>query len=645
MMESLRPKSQADSIQIGPFTINAASPAFIIAEIGINHNGSVALAKQLVDQAIWAGADCAKFQMRDIKALYHNAGDPNDAREDLGSQYVLDVLSLAQLSRTEMFEIFTFCHDRGILPLCTPWDLPSLAALEGYGMMAYKVASADLTNHDLIEALARTGKPLLLSTGMSTEQEIMRTVALLKRRRASYVLLHCIATYPAPFKDVNLRYLERLQKLGDCLVGYSGHERGYAIPLAAVARGAKVIEKHLTLDKTMEGNDHKVSLLPAEFKAMVEGIRHVEAAMGDSGARTLSQGERMNRENLAKSLMSTCTIRPGDVITRHMIQVKSPGKGLQPDRLPALVGRKAKRTIRAGDFFFETDVQETLPVAARHYTFKRRWGVPVRYHDCKTLRQKSNMDFLEFHLSYKDLDEDISRFFSESYDLDLIVHSPDLFAGDHLLDLAAADESYRQRSVEKLQRVIEITRALKSYFKRATRPLVIVSVGGFTKDKPLCAADRAPLYERVAQSLSELGAADVELIPQTLPPFPWYFGGQLFCNIFVDAEEIVTFCRQHHYRICLDVSHSKLATNHRQSRFSDFIEQVGPCTAHLHLVDAVGVDGEGLQIGEGDIDFPALAEQLGRVAPVSSFIPEIWQGHKNEGEGFWIALERLEKWF
>jgi N-acetylneuraminate synthase len=135
----------------------------------------------------------------------------------------------------------------------------------------------------------------------------------------------------------------------------------------------------------------------------------------------------------------------------------------------------------------------------------------------------------------------------------------------------------------------------------------------------------------------------VEIIPQTMPPFPWHFGGQRYHNLFVDPQDTVEFCQKYGYRVCLDVSHSKLACNHHHLSFKEFVEAVGSYTAHLHIADAEGVDGEGLQIGEGEIDFPALAEDLDTTAPQASFIPEIWQGHKNEGEGFWIALERLEK--
>lgn len=632
---------KSDGIRIGNFIIDAKSPTFVIAEIGNNHNGSLDLAKQLIDAAIAAGADCAKFQMRNLKSLYRNAGNANDASEDLGSQYTLDLLSRFQLTPEDLFAAFDYCRSQGILPLCTPWDLESLALLEEYGMAAYKVASADLTNHDLLTALVKTGKPLLCSTGMATEQEISETVALLKQKGAMYVLLHCNSTYPAPFKDVNLNYLERLKEIGNCPVGYSGHERGINIAIAAVAKGAKVIEKHFTLDKTMEGNDHKVSLLPEEFRLMVEGIRQVEQSLGEISERKLSQGELINRETLAKSLVINCDLEAGEIITETMIEVKSPGKGLQPNRKSELIGKRAKRNLKAGDFFYASDLQDER-LEARKYEFKRPWGLPVRYHDFQALLDKTNPDLLEFHLSYKDLDQDIHQFFDQPYDLNVVVHAPELFAGDHLLDLCSLNEAYRQRSIAEMQRVIEITRQLKPYFKRAIRPCIVTNVGGFTLDSPLGRSQREQLYELLSDSFSQLDATGVEVIPQTMPPFPWHFGGQRYHNLFVDPQDTSAFCQRYGYRICLDTSHSKLACNHHKWSFKEFIEQVGPYVAHLHIADSEGLDGEGLQIGAGEIDFPSLAEDLDKTAPKASFIPEIWQGHKNEGEGFWIALERLE---
>ncbi|WP_448585431.1 N-acetylneuraminate synthase family protein [Thermaurantiacus sp.] len=620
------------------------APTFIIAEIGNNHNGDPELALRLVDLAADAGADCAKFQLRTMTSLYANA-DPNSASEDLGAQYTLDLLARFQLKKEDMFRAFDRCRERNIVPLCTPWDHESLQELERYGLQAYKIASADLTNHDLLRAAASTGKPLFVSTGMSTEAEIEAAVSCLTEQGARFVLLHCNSTYPAPFKDVNLAYLSRLRRLAPGPIGYSGHERGIAVATAAVALGARVIERHFTVDRSMEGNDHRVSLLPDEFRAMVQAIREVEAAMGSGETRLISQGELINREVLAKSLVAAVPISRGTVITADMVMSRSPGKGLPPYRLADLAGKTAIRDFAPGDLFYPSDLEETQ-VSPRAFRFRRPWGVPVRYHDLDAMVAKAPMDLVEFHLSYKDLDLEPARLFGDRrYPCRFVVHAPELFAGDHLLDLCASDAAYRARSAAQLQRVVDRTRQLKPFFDGPDRPLIVVNPGGFTLDRPLPPAERLPLYERIAETLAGLDLEGVEIIPQTMPPFPWHFGGQRFHNLFIEAEEVVAFHDRYGYRVCLDVSHSALACNYLHRSFRDFLRKVAPITAHVHLVDASGVDAEGLQIGDGTIDFALVAEELDAGAPAASFIPEIWQGHKDGGAGFWTALDRLERWF
>jgi N-acetylneuraminate synthase len=636
---------EAPEIALGPFTLGPDSPALVIAEVGNNHNGSIDLAKRMVDLAQEAGADCVKFQMRDIGSLYRNAGNPDDIREDLGSQYTLNLLSRFNLPPESLFEVFDHARARGILPLCTPWDLASVRSLESYGVLGYKIASADLTNHELLTTVAHTGRPILLSTGMSSEAEITESFDLLRRQGALFVPLHCNSTYPAPFKDVNLAYLRRLRTLAGGCVGYSGHERGWHVAVAAAACGAKVIEKHFTVDRGMEGNDHKVSLLPDEFSQMVRAIRDIEEAMGQERGRTLSQGEMINREALAKSLVAVRPVVKGEPITADMLEVKSPGKGLQPNRRTDLIGRRALRNVAAGDFFYPSDLAETA-VEARPYRFRRSWGLPVRYHDVQAILARTNPQLVEYHLSYKDMDEKVARHFPQVLDLDLTVHSPEAFAGDHVMDLCSSDPVYRQRSIDEMKRVVALTQELRRFHARAQEPtLIVVNVGGFSLDAPLDKVQARRLYGRLAESLELVDTAEVEIIPQTMPPFPWHFGGQRFHNLFIDADEIAAFCRETGSRVCFDVSHSKLACSHFKWSFDEFVRTIGPWTAHLHLADAAGVDGEGLQVGKGEINFALLARLLDLHAPQASFIPEIWQGHKNDGEGFWVALDLLEEWF
>jgi N-acetylneuraminate synthase len=621
--------------------ISESSPSFIIAEIGNNHQGDISLAKELVDHAVAADVDCVKFQMRNMKNLYKDSGE-NDVSADLGAQYTLDLLSKFQLTNDELIEVFDYAKSKGVLPLCTPWDIESLKTLEKYGMDAYKVASADFTNFELLQAIANTGKPFFCSTGMSSESEIKETVTFLGGLGANYVLLHCNSTYPTPFKDVNLKYLTRLKEITGALVGYSGHERGICVPIASIALGATVIEKHLTTNTSFEGTDHKVSLLPNELKEMVIQIRQVEEGLGsDEKPREITQGELLNRENLAKSLVAVKYITPGEVITREMVEIKSPGQGLQPNRLNDLIGKKADRKIARGGFFYMSDILGQIK--KRDYQFNRPFGVPVRYHDFRQILDGTNLDFVEFHLSYNDMNINLKDYFSEDESIGFAVHSPELFANDHILDLCSDDPQYLAQSKLLLQQVVDITRELNQYFPKTKDPVIVVNAGGWNPNGFIDEKLKAGKYQLISDALNDLDLEGITLAIQTMPPFPWHFGGQSYHNLFVCADEIVKFCKANpRIKICLDISHSMMSCNYYGWDLIEFVKKVAPFNVHLHIVDAKGVDGEGIEIGKGDVDFSMLMSVLDKDNENVQFIPEVWQGHKNGGEGFWAALEFLE---
>ncbi|SFJ77176.1 N-acetylneuraminate synthase family protein [Bradyrhizobium sp. cf659] len=634
------PPKQPAPVRIGDRLLGDGKPCYVIAEVGNNHNGDFDRAIALVDAAVAAGADCAKFQMRKLDEVYR-ASSLSGKDDDLAVEYTLDLLRRFELTTEQQKKIADYCASKGIQYLCTPWDAKSVAMLEGFGVRAYKVASADLTNLPLLAKLVATGKTLIVSTGMSTTEEIKTAARFLDERNASYVLLHCQSTYPAALHNIHLRFMETLREIHP-MVGYSGHERGVAVSMAAVALGAVVIERHITLDREMEGPDHAASLEPEEFKTLVSGIREIEAARGEKLAeRVLSQGELINRENLAKSLVAARDLAPGTVISESDIAVKSPGQGLSPLKMPALIGRKLTRTMAADDYFFQSDLDEGV-AKARRYRFDRPWGVPVRYYDIERFLEICKPDIIEFHLSYSDMERDPAAYLSGTYDLGFVVHAPELFAGSKLMDLATPDEALRRYSLEQTQAVINITRRLKKFFPKTKRPPIVANIGGFTMDAPLSPEEKAERYQIFAQSLKELDMDGVELTPQTMAPFPWHFGGQRHQNIFILPEESAAFCAKHGLRMCVDISHTKLAANHFGFDFAQGLAQLGPHTAHLHFGDAKGLDGEGVQIGEGEIDFDEIGQVLRKHAPTASFIPEIWQGHKNMGEGFWTALERLE---
>ena len=612
---------------------------FVIAEIGNNHNGDFSRAIKMIDLAIEMGADCVKFQMRHLDQVYREKS-LNKSGEDLGTEYIIDLLNRFEFSVDEHRKISEYCQGEGILYMCTPWDEKSVEALESFGVKAYKVASADLTNLPLLDILSKTVKPLIISTGMSREDEVIEVKSFLEKREVEFAFLHCNSTYPAPFQDINLNWIKSLKKIHP-LVGYSGHERGTAVSLAALSLGACIIERHFTLDRNMEGPDHAASLEYDEFKTLIKGIREVEMAIGSGKKRKLSQGEMINRENLGKSLVSSKNLVSGTIIKPEHVKVLSPGQGISPLKYDQLIGKELNREMNFEDFFYESDIEDNL-ITSKEYKFNRPWGIPVRYHDFQQYSDMAKPDFFEFHLSYSDMDLNPKNYLKGPYESGFVVHAPELFKESHLMDLATPNSEYRKYSMEQTQRVIDITRNLKAYFPKEKKPMIVANIGGFSMDKPIPKSKTKEYYKQFFESLSNIDTEGVEIIPQTMAPFPWHFGGQRYQNIFVEIEEIEKYCKEFGIRMCFDISHSMLTCNHLKKDFYAFCEKIAPHTAYLHLGDASGVNGEGLQIGEGEIDFVRLGIILNNKFENVPFIPEIWQGHKNKGQGFWIALEKLK---
>lgn len=387
--------------------------------------------------------------------------------------------------------------------------------------------------------------------------------------------------------------------------------------------------------------DHTASLEYNDFKKLVDGIREVELSLGVSSDRKITQGELINRENLSKSIYAKMDIKEGSVFTKEMFEIKSPGQGLNPQFLNKIIGYNAIRDIKAGKALFKSDLGGLIR-AKKNYKFNRTWALPVRFHDINSLLQNTQPNSVEFHMSFKDICEDLSHFLTEEYNCEYIVHAPELFEDDHLLDLCTPNEEYRIQSIAHLQRVIDKTLSMKKYFPKTKVPQIVVHCGGFTKDAILPIENRAEYYANLIDSINKLNLDGVELLPENMAPFPWLFGGQRYQNIFIDPDEIIEFCKKTNLRICQDISHSHLACNRFEWDHLEYTKNLAPYTAHYHISDGTGVDGEGIQVGEGNVDFDNIFPIINQLSPDASFIPEVWQGHKNNGEGFWVSLERME---
>lgn len=612
--------------------IGPGHPVFVIAEIGINHQGKIETAKRLVDAAVVAGADAVKFQKRSLPDLYDASLLLNPNLGEQKFQYLIPLLQEVELSIGQLAELQTYSEDKGVLFFATPFDIPSAQALETLRPPLYKIGSPDLTNLPLLEHVANIGKPMLVSTGMAEEAEIETSVSFLQRLSVPFGLFHVNSTYPAPFDEINLRFMDRLKEYG-VPVGYSGHERGIAVALAAVGRGASMIERHLTFDRAQEGPDHQASVLPEEFAEMVRGIRAVEAALG-SGRRRLTRVEVMNREALGKSVVAARPIRAGERMTRDMLAVRSPAKGLSPQSIGELLGARAPRDMAQGDRFVEADAtgESAAPTFdPRRISFK--WAPVVRFSDVATFLPYEPPAF-EFHLTDKDLDEPLR---GGPFRQELIVHAPE-YSYRSLVDLASFDETVRLRSLESLRRTVRKVKEIAPLFP--TTPKLIVHPGGYSLVPHSRPRD---LLALLADSLVQVDFLGLELLLENLPPRPWFFGGEWAANIFVGAREIKDFLDAHGLKMCLDTSHAQLGCNARGGSLVEFCLLLRPYVRHLHLSDAEGLGEEGLQIGEGEVDWDAVSEIFRDYA--GAITPEVWQGHLQGGKGFLTALERLVPYF
>jgi sialic acid synthase SpsE len=333
-------------VEIANRPIGEGYPCYVIAEAGVNHNGSLELARRLVDIAAQAGADAVKFQKRTVADILiaEALARPYTVPTSLGATYG-EHRERLELSEEDFFALAEHAGDRGITLLASAWDVRSADFLDRLGIPAFKIASADCTNLPLIEYIARKGKPVLLSTGMSDMTEVEDAVATVRRHTDQLVLLQCTSTYPCDNDQINLRVIPTYRERFGCVVGYSGHERGLAPTEAAVALGASVVERHFTIDRTMIGPDHAASLEPMGLQRLIRNIRNIEKALG-SPAKRVMDGERTVRERLAKSIVARTDIPAGTVIRSDMLTVKGPGSGLKPGYMPLLVGVVAESPIR-----------------------------------------------------------------------------------------------------------------------------------------------------------------------------------------------------------------------------------------------------------------------------------------------------------
>jgi N-acetylneuraminate synthase/N,N'-diacetyllegionaminate synthase len=355
----MKPARTSGEVTIGGRAVGRGLPTFVIAEAGVNHNGDPGLARQLIEAARGAGADAVKFQTfaaeRVASASAPKAAYQLETTDAEESQEAM--LRRLELPPDSYPDLIRRCDEAGFVFLSTPFDEESADLLDELGVPAFKIGSGELTNSPLVEHVARKGKPLLLSTGMAFLEEVEEAVRVARSAgNEQLVVLHCVSSYPADPVDANLRAMGTLEEALGLPVGFSDHTQGIEAPLAAVALGACVVEKHFTLDSDMDGPDHKASLEPGALAALVRSIRTVEASLGDGVKRPVASEEE-NRNLVRRSLVAREDIAAGATLTAAMLTALRPGGGISPAERERVVGRTSRRAVREGEPIAWSDLE------------------------------------------------------------------------------------------------------------------------------------------------------------------------------------------------------------------------------------------------------------------------------------------------
>ena len=605
----------------------AKNRPFIIAEIGCNHNGDLEEAKSLVRQAASANCWGVKFQFRNVSTFYQSSNEIGDeilsaeiARTDLA---IKDLVSLADLARSlgmkSGMSFFRVEDYKVFGPACNSFDF-------------FKVPSAECTNYELIKSLLETKKQVMVSTGGHSVTKIEDT--LTKFIDKNLIIFHCVPNYPTKLGAQNLLFIKKLKELGFKDVGYSSHDEDIEVCLMAMAIGAKWIERHLTNDVNGKGLDDSSSSEIKDFKLLDKYARNMSDIMGDKN-RLPNQGEILNMQNLGTGMYAK---KHGTNLLSHSLsdfEIKAPRVGMSVGEYlqdykdkPLFVNLNKGEALSKRHFTKVTSYnKDELSVFAKQNLV----GIPVRLHDIDKYRGLINTGVYEFHLSYTEvfsegLLDSVSKVNKDDH---ISIHLPDYLEGNRIVDPISTDPQTRSDSRELIKRTQEFARHISDKINKH-----IPIIGSFSQR---CGRKREEVLEDLFNYLKTTSANEYKIYPQWLPVYAWYFGGSVKLDLF-NRQEDIDYVNKHQLDVTLDLCHLSLSAEYSKESWLDWYNQLKERIGHFHLADAEGVDGEGLDIGSGNIGDFSIFLDSEKIKVI-----EVWQGHFHDGVGFLKALDTLNK--
>ena len=646
--------------------MNKFNKVEFISEIGINHDGSFDTAKKLIQQSKEIECDFVKFQVRDIKEVYHPNFLKNPSNSENANQYIYNEIKRSYLDKSKYIQLFKFAKKLDIKIMVTPFDLKSLTLCKRKEVHAIKIGSPDFNNIQLIISAFKLKKPLFLSTGMATDSEINTMKKNLKKFNIYNVpitIFHCVSSYPPNEHEMNLKYIKNLmKKFPDYKIGYSGHERGYLPSLISIFFGAKVIERHITLNNKLKGPDHNSSLIKKEFKKLISNSKKITKKLNNNNinlkkflkefnlsgvknsigkyVKTLSLNADFNKKILGKSAIYKKNFNKNKIIKVEDLRFVSPGKGLSGLEFYELK-KKLTKNVFKNNYLSRSDFEKKENKKFDRGKIKiinKKWGLIGRLGDFEQFIDEK-ADLIEIHLTWRELIN--PKIIYENYNTELIIHAPEYF-NDKLIDFTSDDKNILNNSFEMIENLNNLVEKIKNNFVYDYQkgPKVVLHPGGHS-EKSIHSVSKINQYRNLLKNLKNIKSKNYNLLLENMPPYPWYYGGKFYQHIFTDTKEIKKFCKEANINVCYDTSHAKLASNMLKKNFKNFTKDILQNIEYLHVSDAAKMHQEGLQIGEGEIDFKMFFQLVKNLNV--NFVPEIWNGHLDNGQGFKTAMHNIQK--
>ena len=638
-----------------------------ISEIGLNHNGSFEIAKKLIKQSKEINCDYVKFQVRDINKIYHPDFLKDFSNSENANQYIFNEIKKAHMSRKKYIELFKFATKNNIKVMVTPFDLNSLKLCERKEVSAIKIGSPDFDNIQLIIEALKFKKPLFLSTGMAVDKDIDGIKEILKKENIFNVpitIFHCVSSYPPNEDEINLKYIEVLiKKFPNYTIGYSGHERGFLPSLISIYFGTKAIERHLTLDKSSKGPDHNSSLTKKEFRSLIINSKLITNQLSQkkinqrkflyqfkllSGKNSIgkpiknvSLNSQFNKKVLGKSAIFKKKFKKGRLIKIEDLKFVSPGKGISGLEFNKINKKKLFKNVYKNQYVSEDDFDQLANKIFDRDKIKipnKKWGLIGRLGDYEQFIDEK-ADLIEIHLTWRELIN--PKIINKNYNTELIIHAPEYF-NDKLVDFTSDNKKILNNSFEMIENLNKLVEKIKNNFVYDYKkgPKVVLHPGGHS-EKSHNNISKINRYKNLFKNVQKIKSKDYNLLLENMPPYPWYYGGKFYQHIFTDTKEIKKFCKESEINICYDTSHAKLSSNALRKNFKNFTKDIMENIEYLHISDAAKVYQEGLQIGDGEIDFKMFFKLIKNLNV--NFVPEIWNGHLDDGRGFKNAMDQIQK--